>query len=150
MVILRHYRKTVFLHLPQKSVVMPVPPPGIISVKSLHSVKESMNRLQEILLSKGITVFARIDQQAEAQKAGLQMLPLELIVFGNPKAGTPIMSSFPLAALDLPLKVISWQDSDNNVWLSYNEPAYLQQRFSLPDALVKNIDFGPLVRLAVS
>jgi uncharacterized protein (DUF302 family) len=123
---------------------------GVISKQSKYSVKESMDRLQKILLEKGITVFARIDQQAEAQKAGLDLSPTELLIFGNPKTGTPIMSAFPLAALDLPLKVLSWQDSDNKVWLSYNEPAYIQQRFSLPDALVKTIGFGPLVEFALS
>ena len=129
---------------------MPVPPPGIISVKSLHSVKESMNRLQEILLSKGITVFTRIDQQAEAQKVGLELSPIGFLLFGNPRAGTPIMSALPLSALDLPLKVIAWQDEEGKVWLSYNEPAYIQQRYGLPDALIKNIDPGPLVGQAAS
>ncbi len=124
--------------------------PGVTSKQSKYSVKESMDRLQKILLAKGVIIFARIDQQAEAQKIGLALSPIEIMIFGNPKTGTPIMSAIPLAALDLPLKVLSWQDSDNKVWLSYNEPAYIQQRFSLPDALIKNIDFGPLVELALS
>jgi uncharacterized protein (DUF302 family) len=123
---------------------------GIISKQSKYSVKESIDRLQKILSSKGVTIFARIDQQAEAQKAGLVLSPIELLIFGNPKTGTPIMSAVPLAALDLPLKAISWQDIDHKVWLSYNEPAYIQQRFSLSDALIKNIEFGPLVELALS
>jgi uncharacterized protein (DUF302 family) len=123
---------------------------GVISKQSKYSVKESLDRLQKILQAKGITLFARIDQQAEARKIGLDLPPTELLIFGNPKAGTPIMSAVPLAGLDLPLKVLSWQDADNKVWLSYNEPAYIQQRFALSDALVHPIDFGPLVGLALA
>lgn len=123
---------------------------GIISKQSNYSVKESITRLQKILETKGVTIFARIDQQAEAQKVGLELSPVEFLLFGNPRAGTPIMSAVPLSALDLPLKAIAWQDGEGKVWLSYNEPGYIQQRYGLPDALVKNIDFGPLAEQAVS
>jgi uncharacterized protein (DUF302 family) len=121
---------------------------GIISKQSNHSVKESADRLHTLLTAKGITIYARIDQQAEARSAGVELSPLEFLLFGNPRAGTPIMSAVPLAALDLPLKAIAWQDKDGKVWLSYNEPAYLQQRYGLSAALVKNIDIGPLIEQA--
>jgi uncharacterized protein (DUF302 family) len=125
-------------------------PAGIISKESKYSVKESMDRLQKILQAKGIIIFSRIDQQEEARKAGLDLSPIELLLFGNPRAGTPIMAAFPLAGLDLPLKILAWQGSDQKIWISYNEPTYIQQRYALPDALVKNIDPGPLVELALA
>ena len=123
---------------------------GVISQPSNYSVKESIDRLQKALEAKGITIFARIDQQAEAQKVGMELSPILFLLFGNPRAGTPIMSASPLSALDLPLKAIAWQDGEGKVWLSYNEPAYLQQRHGLSDALAKNIDPGPLVAQAAS
>ena len=129
---------------------MNILPAGVISKLSNYSVTESIDRLQKALEAKGITIFARIDQQAEAQKVGLELSPIGFLLFGNPRAGTPIMSALPLSALDLPLKVIAWQDEEGKVWLSYNEPAYIQQRYGLPDALVKNIDPGPLVGQAAS
>jgi uncharacterized protein (DUF302 family) len=129
---------------------MNILPTGIISKESTYSVKESMDRLQKALEAKGIVVFARIDQQAEARKVGLDLSPIELIIFGNPKAGTPVMAALALAGLDLPLKILAWQDGDRRVWLSYNEPAYIRQRYSLSDVLVKNMDPGPLVELALA
>lgn len=117
---------------------------GIITRQSKYSVKESLDRFAGLLAEKGITVFARIDQQAEARKVGLDLSPTELIIFGNPKSGTPLMAAAPLVALDLPLKLLAWSDGDGTVWLTYNDPAYLKQRHVLPDELVKKIDFGPL------
>jgi uncharacterized protein (DUF302 family) len=140
----------VFLPPVQHVFTMLTTAPGIVSKESKYSVKESMDRLQKILQEKAVTIFARIDQQAEAQKAGLTLSSIELIIFGNPKTGTPIMSAVPLAALALPLKVLAWQDNDNRVWLSYNELTYIQQRYSLADSLIKNIDVSPLVALASS
>ena len=121
---------------------------GIISKQSHHSVKESADRLEKVLTAKGITIYARIDQQAEARLAGLELSPLEFLLFGNPRAGIPIMSAVPLSALDLPLKAIAWQDKEGKVWLSYNEAVYLQQRYGLPEDVVKNIDIGPLIEQA--
>jgi uncharacterized protein (DUF302 family) len=118
---------------------------GIITRQSKFSVKESLDRFAELLSAKGITVFARIDQQAEAQKVGLDLSPTELIIFGNPKSGTPLMIAAPLVALDLPLKLLAWSHSDASVWLTYNDPGYLRQRYVLSDELVRKIDFGPLV-----
>jgi uncharacterized protein (DUF302 family) len=112
---------------------------GIISQPSPYSVPKTIDRLEAILQAKGITIFARIDQQAEAEKVGLSLRPTQLLLFGNPQAGTPLMVAEPTIALDLPLKILAWEAADNRVWLSYNDADYLKQRFSLPDELVKNI-----------
>jgi uncharacterized protein (DUF302 family) len=118
---------------------------GIIRIKSKYTVKESLDRFQELLRAKGITIYARIDQQEEARKVGSQLPPIEILIFGNPRAGSILMSASSIAALDLPLKLLAWADSDSVVWLSYNDPSYIGQRYGLPDSLVKQIDFGVLV-----
>ena len=112
---------------------------GIISQPSPYSVTATIDRLAAVLQTKGITIFARIDQQAEAKKVGLNLCPTQLLLFGNPQAGTPLMVAAPTIALDLPLKALAWEAADGTVWLSYNDPNYLKQRFSLSDDLVKNI-----------
>jgi uncharacterized protein (DUF302 family) len=112
---------------------------GIISIASRFSVPETLDRLQAALEAKGIRVFARIDHSGEAQRVGLQMPPTQLLIFGNPKGGTPVMLAAPTSAIDLPLKALAWQDHDGKVWLSYNDVAYLQRRFGLSDADVKTI-----------
>jgi uncharacterized protein (DUF302 family) len=123
---------------------------GIISQPSPYSVTETIDRLAAILQAKSITIFARIDQQAEAEKVGLSLRPTQLLLFGNPNAGTPLMVAEPTIALDLPLKVLAWSAADGKVWLSYNDPNYLQQRFSLSDELVKNIAvIAPLIDRAL-
>ena len=106
---------------------------------SAHGVKETLDTLEALLRDKGIKVFGRIDQAAEAKQVGLQMTPAELLIFGNPKGGTPLMVAEPLSAIDLPLKALAWQDSDGRSWLSYNDSAYLQKRFGLSDDLMKPI-----------
>ncbi len=106
---------------------------------SAYGVKETLDRLEALLRDKGIKVFARIDQAAEAKQMGLQMTPTELLIFGNPKGGTPLMVAEPLSAIDLPLKALAWQDGDGKCWLSYNDSAYLQKRFGLSDHLMKPI-----------
>lgn len=116
---------------------------GIISHLSPYSVTETIDRLVTILQAKGITIFARIDQEAEAEKVGLSMPPTQLLLFGSPKAGTPLMVAEPTIALDLPLKVLAWKATDDKVWLSYNDTDYLKQRFSLSEELVKNIAVIP-------
>lgn len=119
---------------------------GIISQPSQYSVPETIDRLAVILQAKSITIFARIDQQAEAEKVGLSLCPTQLLLFGNPKAGTPLMVAEPTIALDLPLKVLAWESADDKVWLSYTDPHYLQQRFSLSNELLKNIAIiAPLI-----
>ena len=112
---------------------------GIVDVPSRYPVPETLARLEEILKDKGISVFALIDHSGEAEKAGLKMRPTQLLVFGSPKSGTPLMVAAPRLAIDLPLKALAWQDEKGQVWLSYNAPEYLQQRHGFPEALVKNI-----------
>ncbi len=101
---------------------------GVIDVSSRYSVPETLARLGSILKEKGITVFALIDHSGEAEKVGLKMRPTQLLIFGSPKAGTPLMVAAPRLAIDLPLKALAWQDEQGQVWLSYNSAEYLQQR----------------------
>jgi len=98
-----------------------------------------MARLEAILREKGITVFARVDHSGEAASVGLTMRPTQLLIFGNPKAGTPLMVAAPRAAIDLPLKALAWEDATGRVWLSFNSPDYLQQRHGYPASLSQNI-----------
>jgi uncharacterized protein (DUF302 family) len=112
---------------------------GIIDIPSPYSVTETLTRLEAILKEKGLTVFARVDHSGEAAKAGLEMRPTQLLIFGSPKGGTPIMVAAPSTAIDLPLKALAWQDAQGRVWLSYNAPEYLQQRHGFPPELMKNI-----------
>ena len=115
-------------------------PAGIITHPSPYSVPETINRLEAILRAKSIPIFARIDHSGEAQKVGLTMPPTQLLIFGNPKGGTPIMVASPLSAIDLPLKALAWQDAEDKTWLSYNDPAYLQQRFGVASELLTPIN----------
>ncbi len=125
-------------------------PSGIIDAPSRYSVPETLARLQSILREKGIKVFALVDHSGEAEKAGLAMRPTQLLIFGSPKSGTPLMVASPRLAIDLPLKALAWQDEQEQVWLSYNSPEYLQQRHGLPVELVKNIaGIGALIQKAV-
>jgi uncharacterized protein (DUF302 family) len=118
---------------------------GIIIVQSKYGVRESIDRFEQLLSAKGIVVFARIDQQAEAKKAGLDLSPTELLIFGNPHGGTPIMQAYPLAALDLPLKLLAWSHDDATVWLTYNEAAWLGKRHGLTKDMIQTLDFTPLL-----
>ena len=123
---------------------------GIIDVSSRYSVPETLARLQSILKEKGMTVFALVDHSGEAEKAGLTMRPTQLLIFGSPKGGTPLMVATPKLAIDLPLKALAWQDGQGQVWLSYNSPEYLQQRHGFPTDLLKNIaGIGTLIQTAV-
>jgi uncharacterized protein (DUF302 family) len=92
-----------------------------------------------LLKSKGVAVFALIDHSGEAEKVGLKMRPTKLLIFGNPKAGTPLMLASPSSALDLPLKILIWEDGEGKVWLSYNSPEYLKERHGLPQELMQNV-----------
>jgi uncharacterized protein (DUF302 family) len=112
---------------------------GIIDVPSRYSVPETLARLQSILKEKGLTVFALVDHSGEAEKAGLTMRPTQLLIFGSPKSGTPLMVAAPRLAIDLPLKALVWQDEQGQVWLSYNSPDYLHERHGFPVELLKNI-----------
>ena len=124
---------------------------GIISILSPYSVPETLDRLEAILREKNINVFTRIDHSGEAQKVGLTMPPTQLLIFGNPKGGTPVMIAQPLAAIDLPLKALAWQDTAGKVWLSYNDPQYLKLRHSLSDNVLAPIaGIGALIQQAVA
>jgi uncharacterized protein (DUF302 family) len=112
---------------------------GIIHVPSNHSVDEIVDKLRSILAAKGVTLFALIDHSGEAEKIGMRMPPTKLLIFGNPKGGTPIMLASPGSAIDLPLKILVWQDNAGKSWLSYNSTQYLKERHHLPDELLKNI-----------
>ena len=112
---------------------------GIVDVPSNHSVDQTVERLKDILQAKGITLFALIDHSGEAEKVGMKMPPTKLLIFGNPKGGTPLMLAAPSVAIDLPLKILVWEDSQGKVWLSYNSPEYLQERHGLPQDLLQNI-----------
>jgi uncharacterized protein (DUF302 family) len=135
----------------QKGAMMAeVPDNGMIHLSSPHSVGETLARLESIVKAKGLPILARIDHSGDAAKAGLSMRPTELLIFGNAKAGTPLMVASPTIAIDLPLKALAWQDSEDKVWLSYNSPEYLKQRHDLPDNLLQNIaGIGPICAEAV-
>ena len=105
---------------------------GIISLESRYSVEESVTRISAALQAKGITVFAVIDQSREAEKVGLALRSTQLVIFGDPKTGTPLMNASPSLAIDLPLKALIWEDAGGKVQVSYNSPKYLQRRHALP------------------
>lgn len=114
---------------------------GINNKSSKHSVEETLGKLQAILQVKGIAVFALIDHSGEAEKVGMKMRPTKLLIFGNPKGGTPLMLAAPSIAIDLPLKILVWEDDQGNVWVSYNSPEYLAERHGLSPNLTQNIGF---------
>ena len=111
----------------------------IIDKPSNHSVDETVEKLKGILQGKGVTLFAMVDHSGEAAKVGLKMRPTKLVIFGSPRAGTPLMMAAPRSAIDLPLKILVWEDADGKVWVSYNSAAYLQQRHGFPADLLQNI-----------
>jgi len=112
---------------------------GIVNVPSNSSVDQTVDRFKGILEARGVTLFALIDHSGEAEKAGMKMLPTKLLIFGSPKAGTPVMLAAPSIAIDLPLKVLVWEDSRGKVWISYNSTSYLKERHNVPEELVRNI-----------
>ncbi len=112
---------------------------GIVTIPGHHPVDQTIHKLQESLRTKGVKEFALIDHSGEAEKAGLQMRPTKLLIFGNPKAGTPLMIAAATIAIDLPLKILVWEDAEGKVQISYNAPAYLQARHGLPAELAQNI-----------
>ena len=113
--------------------------PGIIERRSNHSVDETVDRLKSVLQSRSITLFGLIDHSGEAEKVGMKMPPTKLLIFGNPKAGTPLMLAAPCSAIDLPLKILIWEDVQRKVWVTYNSPDYLRERHRLPAELLPNI-----------
>src|SRR5207245_6226382 len=112
---------------------------GLVHVPRKCAVTETLQRLESVVTSHGLTVFARIDVSGDAAKVGLKMPPTQLLIFGNPRAGTPLMLASPSIAIDLPLKALAWEDADRNVRLSYNKPEYLMARHGIPKELLKNI-----------
>ena len=112
---------------------------GIINKLSNNSVDQTVEKLKNILQSKGVTLFALVDHSGEAEKVGMKMRPTKLLIFGSPKAGTPLMLAAPSIAIDLPLKILVWEDGQGKVWVSYNSPDYLRERHGLPQDLLQNI-----------
>ena len=112
---------------------------GIIDRPSPLSVDQTVERLRAILLAGGVTLFVVVDHSGEATKVGMSMRPTKLLIFGSPKAGTPLMVAAPSVALDLPLKILVWQDGEGQVWVSYNSPQYLQQRHGVPADLLSSL-----------
>lgn len=119
--------------------MMPASNKGIIDKRSNHSVEATVEKLKNILQSKGVTLFALVDHSGEAEKVGMKMPPTKLLIFGSPKAGTPLMLAAPSVAIDLPLKILVSEDDQGEVWVSYNSPDYLKGRHGLPPELLANI-----------
>lgn len=112
---------------------------GIVDIACSHSVDETVEKLKGILSAKGIMLFALVDHSGEAAKAGMTMRPTKLLIFGSPKAGTPLMLAAPSIAIDLPLKILVWEDVGGKTWASYNAPDYLRERHGVPQELMQNI-----------
>jgi uncharacterized protein (DUF302 family) len=114
-------------------------PEGIVSVPTLHSVDAALDKLRGILDGQGVKIFALIDHSGEAEKVGIPMRNTKLLIFGNPKGGTPLMLAAPTVALDLPLKILVWEDADGKVWITYNSVEFIAKRHGLPAGLAANI-----------
>jgi uncharacterized protein (DUF302 family) len=112
---------------------------GIIDIPAAHSVDQAIEKLRSMLEAKGITLFALVDHSGEAAKVGVTMRPTRLLIFGSPKAGTPLMLARPSIAIDLPLKILVWEDEQGKTWISYNSPEYLRDRHNLPLDLIQNV-----------
>jgi uncharacterized protein (DUF302 family) len=127
------------------------PENGLLHFPSAHSVDATLQLLQTALQAHGLTLFALVNHSGEAEKAGLSLRPTKLLLFGSPKAGTPLMAAAPTLAIDLPLKALVWENSAGQVLVSINDPAYLQQRHGFPDDLVGNIaGAGMLLQKAIA
>src|ERR1700685_3732324 len=123
---------------------------GTISKASKHSVPETLDRVDALLQSRGIKIFVRVDHSGEAEKVGLKMPPTQLLIFCNPKGGTPVVLAASHGGIDFPLKALAWQDADGKVWLSYNDPEYIKKRYGLTDDQIKTIiGIGPLIEQAL-
>ena len=113
--------------------------PGLVRLLSHHSVGATIDRLEASLKQRGILVFARIDFSGDAARAGLRMQPEQMLIFGNPKAGTPLMVQAPAVGLDLPLKALAWEGADGKVWVAYNDPQYIVRRYGIEPSLAANL-----------
>jgi uncharacterized protein (DUF302 family) len=123
---------------------------GMVHISTSYSVEDALGKLQAILKTKGIPVFALIDHSGEAAKIGMEMRPTRLLIFGNPKGGTPLMLAAPTIAIDLPLKILIWEDDQGKTWVTYNTPEYLAERHQLPANLIQNIGFLATMAAAVA
>jgi len=112
---------------------------GLVRVRSQHDVDATVAKIEAMLTAKGVTVFALVDHSGEAAKVGLSMRPTKLVIFGSPKAGTPLMVAAPSVAIDLPLKLLVWEDEAGVIWVGYNSAEYLQERHHLPVELMANV-----------
>jgi uncharacterized protein (DUF302 family) len=112
---------------------------GLRILRAEHTVAEVLGRVQSLARARGLTVFARIDFSDDAQRSGLDLRPTGLVILGSPKAGTPLIAAAPTTAIDLPLKILAWQDEEGQCWVAYNEPGYVQARHRFPAELAKNI-----------
>jgi uncharacterized protein (DUF302 family) len=124
-------------------------PKGIIIQPSPYPVKETIDRLQTFLQQHGVTIYARIDQQSELKKVALDIPPLEFIIFGNPKAGGPVMIENPVTALDLPLKIIAWEDVEKHVFIAYNDASYIEERYALLHKENSPLNLDSLISIAL-
>ena len=115
------------------------PPPGVVVLAANYPVAQTIDRLESLLKEKGVMIFARIDFSGDAGRAGLQMRPEQMLIFGNPKGGTPLMQSVPTVGLDLPLKALVWEDAEGKTWLAYNDPEYIVQRHAIEGKLGANL-----------
>ncbi|MET4080634.1 uncharacterized protein (DUF302 family) [Pedobacter sp. UYP30] len=123
---------------------------GIITRLSKLTVKETIDKLEAILKQKNITIYLRINQQAEAVKAGIKLDAIEFLLFGNPQKGGQVMAEKPEAAIDLPLKVLAWEDSVHKTWVTYNEANFIQQRFSLSEESARLIALDQMITALLS
>ena len=125
-------------------------PRGVVVRSSPYTVKETIDRLVIFLQQHGATVYARINQQSELNNTGLKINPLEMILVGDPEAGGLIMIENPFAALDLPLKIVAWEDEKNKIWVGYIEILYIEEKYSLPHSLMGALDLAPLINQALT
>jgi uncharacterized protein (DUF302 family) len=112
---------------------------GITARESPYSVQQTLDRLEVVLKERGVKVFARIDHAGEASNAGLKLLPTQLLIFGNPRSGTPLMNAHPTVAIDLPMKALAWQDTKGKVWIAFNSADYMKERHDLTDEQAKSL-----------
>ena len=124
---------------------------GLRILPTRHGVAEVLNRVQTLARARGLTIFAQIDFSGDAERSGLELRPTGLVILGNPKGGTPLMVATPTVAIDLPLKVLAWEDAQGQIWVAYNDPEYVRARHGFPADLVKNIAaLGALVEAAAA
>jgi len=126
-------------------------PVGVVTRRSRYTVSETLDRVENVVRSRGLTIFTKVDHSGGAERAGLKMQDAKLLIFGSPKSGTPLMIASPLVALDLPLKALIWKDHEGSVWVSYNSTSYIANRYNLPSGLTKNIaGIDALIETALS